>query len=331
MELFYLIGFYVFVVLIAVLVKGIKQLIEERRYKRKLLELAPQIETIDVEELSLQLNNNEKKYSEKTLKENHSLIIDSIKNASFNIISDRKDFSEINKYKGQKVFVSELLKKDLQYKDESMPYKIDDVRNSVSLSEYTRMGIDFLDNPKGFFMMIEGGKIDWACHDKDAGTTIHDVIAFNDAVAEAVEFYKKHPDETLIIVTADHETGGMALGYEKTAYNLHLEVLQNQKISGESFKDTLAIYPGEKYSELIEKYFGIKEFIIWPSDNDHTIVNDVLGQINSKAGVGWTTHAHSACPVGTYVLGDKKGLFISLIDNTDIMKNIMILTEMNEE
>ncbi len=62
MEIFYIIGFYILVVLIGVLAKGIKQFIEERRYKRKLLELAPQIETIDVEELSLQLNNNEKEY-----------------------------------------------------------------------------------------------------------------------------------------------------------------------------------------------------------------------------------------------------------------------------
>ena len=60
MEIFYIIGFCVLVALIGLLVKGIKQLIEERRYKRKLLDLAPQVETIDVEELFLQLNNNEK-------------------------------------------------------------------------------------------------------------------------------------------------------------------------------------------------------------------------------------------------------------------------------
>lgn len=62
MEILYLIGFYVIVVLIGLLVKGIKLFIEERRYQRKLLELAPQVETIDIEELSLQLNNKEKEH-----------------------------------------------------------------------------------------------------------------------------------------------------------------------------------------------------------------------------------------------------------------------------
>jgi len=76
MEIFYVIGFYVLVVLIGVLVKGIKLLIEERRYKRKLLELAPQVETIDVEELSLQLNNTEKEYLSliKLLQSNYKFI-----------------------------------------------------------------------------------------------------------------------------------------------------------------------------------------------------------------------------------------------------------------
>lgn len=60
--------------------------------------------------------------------------------------------------------------------------------------------------------MVEGGKIDWACHSNDAATTFHEVIDFDNAIKVAYEFYSQHPDETLIVVTADHETGGFVLG-----------------------------------------------------------------------------------------------------------------------
>ncbi len=270
-------------------------------------------------------------HSAETLQKNYSDIIDSLTKASFNIISDRNNFSKIKKYKGQKIILSQFIKKGPLPNGQSIPYKIDNVKNFTSLAEYTKLGIDFLNNPKGFLIMTEGGKIDWACHGHDAASAIHDVIAFNDAIKEALEFYKKHPEETLIIVTADHETGGMGLGYKKTNYEFHLDFLQDQKISGGSFKDTLAEYSKEKYPELIEKYFGIKEFVIWPSDDDYSVVKNLISHINNKAGIGWTSGSHSACPVGTYVLGDNSDLFNCMIDNTDIMKNIIKLAELKTE
>ncbi len=101
---------------------------------------------------------------------------------------------------------------ELVDKDAAMYFTLDQGLNMqnahVSLAEYVAKGIELLYNPEGFFMMVEGGKIDWACHSNDAAASIHDVIALDEAVAEAVKFYKKHPRETLIIVTADHETGG---------------------------------------------------------------------------------------------------------------------------
>jgi alkaline phosphatase len=86
-----------------------------------------------------------------------------------------------------------------------------------TLADVTRKGIDVLYNPNGFFMMIESGKIDWAAHANDAGAVIHDIIAFDKAIEEAIAFYNKHPKETLIIVIGDHETGGMTLGWAGTA------------------------------------------------------------------------------------------------------------------
>lgn len=81
--------------------------------------------------------------------------------------------------------------------------------------------------------MVEGGRIDWACHSNDAATTFHEIIDFDNAIKIAYEFYLQHPNETLIVVTADHETGGFVLG--TGSYNLNLQVLKNQKVSENGF------------------------------------------------------------------------------------------------
>lgn len=70
-------------------------------------------------------------------------------------------------------------------------------------------------DPEGFFLMVEGGQIDWAAHANDAENVISDTLAFDDAVAVGLAFAQEHP-QTLLIVTADHETGGMAVSLAPT-------------------------------------------------------------------------------------------------------------------
>lgn len=126
---------------------------------------------------------------------------------------------------------------------DSMPYELDRTDDMWSLADYVEKGIEVLDNDNGFFMMVEGGKIDWACHANDAGSTMRDTQALSDAVDKAVEFYNQHPDETLILVTGDHETGGMTIGYAGTNYDTFLQNLANQKISYAKFdSDYVASY-----------------------------------------------------------------------------------------
>ena len=91
-------------------------------------------------------------------------------------------------------------------------------------------------------MMVEGGKIDWAGHANDAASNIHDTEAFGDAVQEAINFYNEHPNETLILVTGDHETGGLTIGFAGTNYDTYLQNLSNQKVSYTEFDRSIAKY-----------------------------------------------------------------------------------------
>ena len=80
-----------------------------------------------------------------------------------------------------------------------------------TLAEMTRIALDLLSrDPEGFFLMIEGGQIDWACHANDIDRVIETTLGFDAAVDVAASFLDTHP-ETLLVVTADHETGGLAV------------------------------------------------------------------------------------------------------------------------
>ena len=129
---------------------------------------------------------------------------------------------------------------------DAMSYAMDLEEGEWGLADYVEKGIEVLDNETGFFMMVEGGKIDWACHANDAAASITDTIAFAEAVEEAIEFYNEHPDETLILVTGDHETGGLSIGFAGTNYDTFLTNLSNQKISFAKYdSDYVAKYKEE--------------------------------------------------------------------------------------
>jgi len=240
----------------------------------------------------------------------------------------------------------------------TLHYEIDRSASDISLEDITRKAIEVVDNPKGFFMMVEGGKIDWACHDNDAATVIHEVLAFSKAINTALEFYKKHPNETLIVVTADHETGGMSLGNAENGYKNFLKILQNQHASQEVLHDMVsnlkASKPEALFSDVLlllqketglttegefalnsaeleeikrayEAYFGITK----PSTDKNMysetdlISKTALSILNKKAGIGWTSSTHTGSPVPVFVIGNGQEFFTSFLDNTDIPKNIL--------
>jgi len=240
----------------------------------------------------------------------------------------------------------------------TLQYEIDRADSDITLEDITRKAIEVVDNPNGFFMMIEGGKIDWACHDNDAATVINEVLAFSRSVNAAFEFYQKHPNETLIIVTADHETGGMSLGNEANGYKNFLGILRNQKMSQEKLHLTIenfrnsnhqatfnqvmdiiqqntglsltgdfALSPEEleQLKQAYNLYFGIKQ--VNNSKNEYSktdlLAGTSLSILNKKAGIGWTSGTHTGSPVPVFVIGEGQELFGKFLDNTDIPKNIL--------
>ncbi|MGO4942944.1 alkaline phosphatase [Ruoffia tabacinasalis] len=118
----------------------------------------------------------------------------------------------------------------------SMKYAMDRDEGEQSLADMVSKGVEVLgSNEEGFFMMTESGKIDWAEHANDAAATVHEVIDFQNAIQEAINFYYEHPEETLIVVTADHPTGGFTIGNSETGYNSYFHLIDNQAVSQEEF------------------------------------------------------------------------------------------------
>ena len=215
-----------------------------------------------------------------------------------------------------------------------LPYAINRKADDLTLAQITAAGIDFLEekSKKGFFMMVEGGKIDYAAHNDDGATVFQEVIDFNAAIEEAYEFYKRHKDETLIIVTADHETGGLVLGYT-SEYKLNLKVLQSQKVSVETMIEILKAEKETTWGrieELVKENIGVAlrkkhnadEKVTVDSSLANEIAYNAIYDLNRKALLSWASGNHSGTYVPLYAIGKGAEQFDGVLDNTDIVKII---------
>ena len=238
----------------------------------------------------------------------------------------------------------------------AIPYAIDRQKGDMTLQDITRSAINFLskDISKGFFLMVEGGRIDWACHSNDAATTFHEIIDFDNAIKIAYEFYLQHPNETLIVVTADHETGGFVLG--TGSYNLNLQVLKNQKVSENGFTRivnkmrtrTNNQVSWEAIQQALKENFGFWDKVKLTEkqearlkatyneslqhqkinlekseySQDEPIAAEAKRIINEIAQIGWISGGHSAGYVPVFAIGVGAELFQDRIDNTQIPAKI---------
>ena len=234
----------------------------------------------------------------------------------------------------------------------SIPYAIDRQKGDMTLSEITRAGINFLskNNEKGFFLMVEGGKIDWACHSNDGATALTEVQDFDNAIKVAYEFYEQHPEETLIVITADHETGGLSLG--TGSYDLNLQALKEQKVSENGFtsilnglrkkyknqvswevvkqalKDNFGFWGNVKLNEkqearlkaVYDKTFGNQPVDLEKSEylQNEPLAGEAKRILNSIARIGWNSGGHSAGFVPVFAIGANAHLFQGRFNNIEI-------------
>ncbi|NTW73556.1 MAG: alkaline phosphatase [Chlorobiaceae bacterium] len=230
----------------------------------------------------------------------------------------------------------------------AMDFEMDRSSSEMDLAAFTREGIRLLDNPAGFFMMVEGGKIDWACHSNDATAAARDVQAFDTAIREAIAFWKRHPSETLIIVTADHECGGLALGNLANGYTIKPELLKNQRISSQRLAEKAAAWKQNgtvSYRMALDSvrvWYGLAaaapdtSLVLKPDEltrlgtafsdqKPDTFAGAVTRILNERAGIGWTTNAHTMLPVQVFAMGAGSAEFGGIYDNTAIARKIMKL------
>jgi alkaline phosphatase len=265
--------------------------------------------------------------------------------AGYTIARGYKDYQK----KAKKTDKMILLQPESATDHSSLPFAIDRKKGDMSLSEVVRAGINFLskDMQKGFFLMVEGGKIDWACHSNDAATVFQEVIDMDEAVKVAYEFYEQHPDETLIVITADHETGGLVLG--RGPYELNLQVLKNQKVSENGFtkivnglrakyknqvsweviqsalKDNFGFWGAVQLNEkqearlkaVYEKSFSNQTVDLQKSEymQDEPIATEAKRIIDEIALLNWASGGHSAGFVPVYAIGAGAERFQGQFDN----------------
>ena len=233
-----------------------------------------------------------------------------------------------------------ILSSSLIFGDYGVIPAIDGGARAGWLKKATDLAIARLTNPAGFFMMVEGGRIDYFCHYNDAGSFVAELLDFNDAVRSALDFYAAHPAETLIVVTADHETGDVSFtdGERKA--------LLRQTISSDLCDDTLvaecvsAQTPFDEALPLFISAFGLNNLTAEETDYlakayAHTLKGDLSTNkaneeygvydpvtsacdrlVAARAGLVFGSGDHTGKDVPVYAIGIGSEFFADTYENT---------------
>ena len=238
---------------------------------------------------------------------------------------------------------------------ESMRYAIDCHEQDPTLEQYTKAAISYLErkSPEKFFMVIEGGHIDYALHNNDLTASFEEINDMDRSVKLVLDFYEKHPKETLIVVVADHETGGLSLG-GYNSYKLHLENTIHQKVSMEhltvqlrhlrntghtSWQDvknqlckSLGLWGPVEVTPEEEKALhltyqrsfiqGIDNRVVSLYADNERLAYEATMLISKKAYITWTTMTHTGAQVPYFVKGVGAEKFQTVRDNTHIPQRI---------
>jgi len=222
------------------------------------------------------------------------------------------------------------------FADGAMSYDMDrDPKKQPSLAEMTSKAIDVLDrNEKGFFLMVEGSKVDWAAHANDPIGIISDVNAFDKAVGEALEFAKADGN-TMVIAVTDHANGGISIGDRATTGTYDTEPLSTftapllkAKLTAEGVEAKLAApRTNANIKQVVAQYYGINNLTNKEVENirraEKGKLNSVLGpMISERAHIGWTSGGHTGGDVVLYSYAPNGQKLSGLLENTDIAREM---------
>jgi alkaline phosphatase len=220
------------------------------------------------------------------------------------------------------------------FSDTAMAYEMDrDAAKEPSLADMTSKAIQVLSkNNKGFFLMVEGSKVDWAAHANDPIGIISDVLAFDAAVKVALD-YAKASGNTAVIAVTDHGNGGISIGsqettksYDKEPLSTFIDPLLKAKLTGEGLEKKFNA-DMSNVKEVMAEYFGITDLT---ADEIKSIQSAKKGSMNyavgpmisKRARIGWTTGGHTGEDVVLYTYAPNGDRLFGVVDNTDIAKYI---------
>lgn len=179
-----------------------------------------------------------------------------------------------------------------------------------------------------FFLMVEGSQIDWEAHGNDPYGVWKEVVEFDKAIAVALDFARKNPD-TLVVVTADHETGGLSTS--TGTYMLEVDKLRKFKANTDWFLARYNIEEKEKFIAAVKEFYDIEmteeEYaqllnVKKTAKSSYDLANAFGRYISSKALLGWTTFDHTGNPVPLFAFGPGAEHFTGWLDNTDVPRII---------
>ncbi|WP_297712380.1 alkaline phosphatase [Clostridium sp.] len=248
-------------------------------------------------------------------------LTEDIKELGYDYVTTRSEMNESNSDKLWGLFAE----KDLAYDFDRVA---EENQEEPSLAEMTEKAIEVLEkDEEGFFLMIEGSKIDWAAHANDPAGAIGDILAFDEAVQVALD-YAKEKQDTMVIVTTDHANSGFSIGNESTTsgyddltFEESIMQMKDFKLSAEKFTSLAEGKSDEEVKALIKEYYGYTDI------TDEELEYAKNGQINEvmkiRAKLGYTTGGHTGGDVylGVYAPTGVEKLR-GTVDNTELPQYI---------
>lgn len=209
----------------------------------------------------------------------------------------------------------------------ALPAVLDDKRKN-RLQFLTESAIRHLENDNGFFLLVEASQVDWAGHANDIASAMAEMHDLAQTMEYLREYVASHPD-TLVVLTADHSTGGLTIGANGD-YRWSPEHLKNMQASVMTI--AMAMPNEENPGDYVASQLGLtlteEELATLESianQDDKTRFMAVKSFLDAKTNTGWTTGGHTGVDVEVFAFGAGYTHFMGQIDNTDIAKNIFTL------